>query len=171
MNNCKLCGRKRQKEEEEVLQMKNIPVVKCQLVKESSVSADPGAITSPSAAAAILSNYLDGADREHFVVLMLNTKNKPIGINTVSIGTINSSLVHPREVFKPAILASAAGIILGHNHPSGDTQPSREDREITKRLKEAGDLLGIQVLDHVIIGDSFLSLREQGLMGEPSQGG
>lgn len=145
--------------------MKNIPVVKCQLVKESSVSADLEAITSPSAAAAILSNYLDGADREHFVVLMLNTKNKPIGINTVSIGTLNSSLVHPREVFKPAILANAAGIILGHNHPSGDTTPSREDVETTKRLVEAGKLLGIQVLDHVIVSDEgTLSLKERGHM-------
>lgn len=105
---------------------------------------------------------MQGLDRENFVVLLLDTKNKVIGINTVSIGTLNSSLVHPREVFKPAILASAAALILAHNHPSGDPKPSREDIEVTKRLIEAGGLLGIQVLDHIIVGDYCVSLKEQG---------
>lgn len=145
--------------------MKNIPIVRCQLVRESCVTVSPDAITSPGAAGRIFQEYLAGADRENFVILLLNTKNKPIGINTVSIGTLNSSLIHPREVFKPAILANAAGIILGHNHPSGDTTPSREDVETTKRLVEAGELLGIQVLDHVIVSDEgTLSLKERGHM-------
>lgn len=144
--------------------MKNIPVVKCQLVKESSVSVPSGSVTTPRMAGQILQEFLAGADREHFVILMLNVKNIPIGINTVSIGSLNSSIVHPREVFKPAILASAAAIILGHNHPSGDTVPSKEDIGTTKRLKEAGELLGIQVLDHVIIGEGFFSFKEQNLM-------
>lgn len=83
---------------------------------------------------------------------MLNTKNKVIGYHLVSIGTLNSSLVHPREVFRPAIIAGANSIILAHNHPSGDTTPSNEDMKLTLRLDEAGKMVGVVVLDHVIIG-------------------
>jgi len=93
---------------------------------------------------------------------MLDTKHKVIGINTVSIGNLNSCLVHPREVFKPAILSNTAAIILGHNHPSGDTKPSNEDIEITRRIAEAGKLLSISVLDHIIVGEGFTSLKEAG---------
>jgi len=102
-------------------------------------------------------------DREHFVVLLVDIKNRTIATETVSIGILNGSLIHPREVFKAAICASAAGIIAIHNHPSGDVQPSAEDREVTKRLKEAGALLGIPLVDHVIVGDdSFYSFQEAG---------
>ncbi len=94
--------------------------------------------------------------------MTLNTKNNITGINVVSIGSLNSSLVHPREVFKAAILGNAAAIILAHNHPSGDPSPSPEDLEITRRLVEAGKILGIEVLDHVIIGDRWESLKERG---------
>jgi len=139
-----------------------IPVYRVQLVKESNFTSDTKQISCPQDAYSILQGYMQGLDRENFVVLLLDTKNKIIGLNTVSIGTLNSSLVHPREVFKPAILASAAAIILAHNHPSGDPKPSKEDIEITKRLIEAGDLLGIAVLDHIIVGDSCLSLKEKG---------
>jgi len=139
-----------------------IPVYKCMLVKESNHDADSKSITNPAIAASILTEYLKDADREHFVVLLLNTKNKVVGINTVSIGNLNSSIVHPREVFKPAILASVAAVILGHNHPSGDSTPSKEDITITERLIEAGKILGIEVLDHIIIGDYFKSLKESG---------
>ncbi len=90
-----------------------------------------------------------------------------IGINTVSIGSLTGSVVHPREVFKPAILANAASIICGHNHPSGDLEPSNEDRAITKRLVASGRLLGIDVLDHLIIGDELhFSFADNGLMTE-----
>ena len=100
-------------------------------------------------------------DREHFVVLLVDTKHKIVAAETVSIGTLNGSLIHPREVFKAAICASAAGVIAVHNHPSGDVQPSTEDRVVTKRLKDAGVLLGIPLVDHVIIGDNtFYSFRE-----------
>jgi DNA repair protein RadC len=92
-------------------------------------------------------------DREMFAVVLLDGKNQVIGFNVVSVGSLTAALVHPREVFKPAILANAAAIILVHNHPSGDPEPSAEDRAITARLKEAGELLGIRVLDHVVIGD------------------
>ena len=100
------------------------------------------------------------------MVLMLDTKNRVIGINTVSVGILDSALVHPREVFKPAILCNASSIILAHNHPSGDPSPSFEDQRVTKRIKEAGDLLGIEVLDHVVVGEQgrFCSLKERGMM-------
>lgn len=103
--------------------------------------------------------------REYFVVLLLDGKNRIILEEQVSEGSLNQSIVHPREVFTRAVKESAAAIILVHNHPSGDPSPSREDREITRRLKEAGDVLGIRVLDHIIIGDgSYFSFVEQGLL-------
>src|SRR6266849_3817732 len=92
-------------------------------------------------------------DREQFVVLLLDGKNQVLGFNVVSIGSLTAALVHAREVFKPAILGNAAAIILVHNHPSGDPEPSAEDEAITARLRQAGELLGIRVLDHVVIGD------------------
>ncbi len=103
------------------------------------------------------------ADREEFLVLLLDGKNKLLGFNLVSLGSLTSSLVHPREVFKPAILANAAAIILLHNHPSGDPIPSAEDIALTKRLREVGEIHGIQVLDHVIIGDGrYISFVDDG---------
>lgn len=108
-------------------------------------------------------NDLKFLDKEHFVLLFLDTKNKVIGRETVSIGTINQGLVHPREVFKAAIRRGAVSIIGAHNHPSGDSTPSPQDIELTKRLVEAGELLGIQLLDHIIIGsESNTSLKERG---------
>lgn len=102
--------------------------------------------------------------KEHFIALHLDGKNRIVCFDRVSLGSLNQSIVHPREVFKTACLSSAAAILLLHNHPSGDPTPSREDREITRRLKEAGDLLGITVLDHIIIGESYMSFVEQGLL-------
>jgi len=104
-------------------------------------------------------------DREQFVVLLLDGKNRVLGFNVVSTGSLTAALVHPREVFKPAILANAAAIILLHNHPSGDAEPSPEDRAITERLRHAGELLGIRILDHVVIGDGrYVSFAEQQLL-------
>jgi DNA repair protein RadC len=103
--------------------------------------------------------------KEYFLILLLDGKNRIIAEKQISEGSLNQSIVHPREVFNPAVKESAAAIILVHNHPSGDPAPSREDREITRRLKEAGELLGIRVLDHIIIGEgSYLSFVEQGLL-------
>ena len=103
--------------------------------------------------------------KEVFKVLLLNTKNELIRDVTVSEGTLNASLVHPREVFNPAIRDSAAAVLFVHNHPSGDPTPSREDRELTRRLQEAGDLIGIRVLDHIIIGDGcHLSFADKGYL-------
>lgn len=103
--------------------------------------------------------------KEHFVTLHLDGKNRIICKETVSIGSLNQSIVHPREVFKTALLSNAAAILLMHNHPSGDPDPSSEDIAITRRLRESGELLGIRVLDHIIIGDGkFRSFVEAGLM-------
>ena len=99
--------------------------------------------------------------KEHFMVLHLDTKNKIIKDEIISIGTLNASIIHPREIFKSAIKESANSIILVHNHPSGDSEPSMEDREITEKLMEAGEILNIKVLDHVIIGkDNYHSFKE-----------
>lgn len=104
-------------------------------------------------------------DREHFRVLYLNRKAGLLAMEDVSVGGLHSSIVHPREVFKTAIRKSAASIILVHNHPSGDVTPSREDIEVTRRLIEAGDIVGINVLDHIIIGENdYCSLKAKGLI-------
>lgn len=103
--------------------------------------------------------------KEHFVVFFLDARNQEIKREVISVGTLNANLVHPREVFEPAIQHSAAQIIIAHNHPSGDPEPSAEDIALTKRLAEAGKLLGMDVLDHVIVAkDSFASFKERGLI-------
>lgn len=101
---------------------------------------------------------------EYLYMICMNTKNKIIGVFEVSHGSVNSSIVSPREVFQKALLANAVSIIMMHNHPSGDPTPSKQDIEVTKRLVEAGNLLGVEVLDHIIIGDHYSSLKEKGYM-------
>lgn len=122
-------------------------------------------IRTPGDVSGLMMEKMRHFDREHFKVLNLNTKNQVIAVETVSIGSLNASLVHPRELFKNAVKRSAAALILVHNHPSGDPSPSREDIEVTRRLMEAGKLLGIEVLDHVVIGDlKYVSLKEEGVI-------
>jgi DNA repair protein RadC len=148
---------------DEKVRMHRLPIYRVALVRESSQPSMLNRINTPRNVYEIASSYLEGADREHFVVIMLDTKNQVIGINTVAIGVLASCPVHPREVFKPAILANAAGIVLVHNHPSGDPYPSQDDLLLTSRLKEAGEVLGIQVVDHVILGyANYASLKERG---------
>jgi len=108
--------------------------------------------------------FLMKETKEMFITLHLDGKNRIICMDLVSIGSLNQSIVHPREVFKTALLSNAAAVILIHQHPTGDPSPSSEDIAITRRLKEAGDLLGIKVLDHIIIGDGYLSFVERGLL-------
>ena len=104
-------------------------------------------------------------EREHFVAITLDGASRVINTRVISIGTINQSLVHPREVFRPAIQDNAVGLIVAHNHPSGQLVPSIEDKRITKRLKEVGVLIGIELLDHVILScEGYFSLREEGLL-------
>ncbi|MFA7502986.1 MAG: DNA repair protein RadC [Anaerovoracaceae bacterium] len=120
-------------------------------------------VSSPADAAHYIADELRDLQQEHFVVLLLDTKNSIISKELITVGTLNSSIVHPREVFKPAIKKSSSAIILVHNHPSGDSTPSREDIDVTKRLIKVGDVIGIEVLDHIIIGGAgYTSLREQG---------
>ena len=135
-----------------------------ELVKDSSIPVDSRLADAPDKAAKIIREFIGNTDREVFVCLLVNSRNQLIAINQVSVGTLSASLVHPREVFKPAILACAAAIIVAHNHPSGDCAPSPEDKVATRRIKESGELLGIPLLDHVIIGDSFFSFRLAGLI-------
>ncbi len=102
--------------------------------------------------------------KEHFQALLLDTRSKLIKIAEISIGSLDTSVVHPREVFKEALSASAASVIFVHNHPSGDPQPSEDDMKLTERLAQAGEIMGINVLDHIIIGDKkYLSLKREGL--------
>jgi DNA repair protein RadC len=121
-------------------------------------------ISSPADVDGLLRGRIANRDRENFVVLLLNTKNEVIEMPTISVGTLSASLVHPREVFKPAIKASAASVILAHNHPSGKDEPSREDREVTQRMSDAAQIVGIEVLDHVILGDGYFSMKEHGML-------
>ena len=135
------------------------------LFREGSLTADRKIVKTPEDVHQVMQQYFLDCPCEHFVVLLLSTKNHILAISPVSVGTLNASVVHPREVFQRAILANAASIILAHNHPSGDPTPSPEDIELTRRMVEAGKLLDIGVLDHVVVGeDSFASLKERGLL-------
>lgn len=142
-----------------------IPCYRTMMVKEGAISAEQKQIGSPKDVYNVVRDYLQYADREYFLVLMLNTKNCVNKVHVASIGTLNSSLVHPREVFKVAIIANAAAVVLVHNHPSGNVTPSHEDIKITHRLVEASKIIGIEILDHVIIGDNcWCSMKEQGIL-------
>jgi DNA repair protein RadC len=123
-------------------------------------------ITGPADVIALLGRAARNLDREHFWAIALDACNGVLGLELVSVGTLTAALVHPREVFKAALLANAAQIVVVHNHPSGDLRASPEDRESTTRLKEAGKLLGVPLVDHVILGAAggFFSFREAGLL-------
>lgn len=123
-------------------------------------------ISTPEDVVAVCAPQLRGLDREHFWTLALNTKNRLLRIIEVSVGSLNASIVHPRELFKDAVRVSAASVVVVHNHPSGDPTPSGADIQLTRRIVKAGDVLGIEVLDHVVIGDGgeHASLRDLGLM-------
>lgn len=122
-------------------------------------------VTSPDVLANIVMDDMRFLFKEHFKIALLDTKNQILGIEGISIGTLNASIVHPRDVFKIAIKRNCNSIILIHNHPSGDVEPSNEDINITRRLMDAGNLLGISILDHLIIGDNkFLSFKQKNII-------
>lgn len=122
-------------------------------------------IKSPETLVKAIRKGIQDKAREHFKLILLNTRNKIIGISTISVGTLNASLVHPREVFKDALVHSASSIILVHNHPSDDPEPSDDDLSLTRRLADAGRLMGIEVLDHIIITRAgYTSLKTRGLL-------
>lgn len=121
-------------------------------------------IRSPRDAAEMVMDEMRYLTQEHFVCLFLNTKNQVIDKECIFVGSLNTSVVHPREVFREAIRRSSAGVICIHNHPSGDPHPSREDVDITYRLYEAGEIVGVELMDHIIVGDGcYFSLKEKGL--------
>ncbi|MCM3625512.1 DNA repair protein RadC [Brevibacillus borstelensis] len=145
---------------------KRVSIVRIKMVRESSILYPQRRVRIARDVVELFSKYLDETDREQFFLLCLNTKNEPTAIHTVSIGSLDASIVHPREVFKTAILSNSASVICAHNHPSGDPTPSREDVQVTKTLQQAGELLGITVLDHIIVGTegAYVSLKEGGYM-------
>lgn len=145
---------------------KRVGIVSLKLVKESSVLYETRTIRSPYDAYKLIKNFLIDSDREKFVVACLDTKNQPVNISVVSIGSVNSAIIHPREVFKVAMLSNASKIICFHNHPSGNLKCSKEDENITNRLKECGEILGIELVDHIIVGDNdtYFSFKENCMM-------
>ena len=158
----------------ELSQVKGIGLAKASQIKAafelasrmesySEASAKP-LLKTPGDIVDLVKGRLKDKKREHFLGISLDTRNKLIKVSEISIGSLDSSIVHPREAFKEAISASAASVIFIHNHPSGDTTPSEDDIKLTKRLAEAGELMGIEVLDHIIIGGKdYLSLKREGL--------
>ena len=159
---------------EELTELKGIGISKaCQVLAAIEIGKrlnrvgphDKVRVTNPAILADILMDEMRYLTKEHFKIAILDTKNQILSIENISVGTLNASIVHPRDVFKVAIKRNANSIILIHNHPSGDTTPSSEDINITNRLIDAGSLLGIRVLDHIIIGDNtFRSLKEENLI-------
>lgn len=138
--------------------------VRVMLVREGRREA-PLEVSGPGSAFLFLRPKARNLDREHFWRLDLDARNRIIGYEVVSIGTLTASLVHPREVFVGALLQKAAGVIIAHNHPSGEITPSPEDKETTRRLVKAGELLGVPILDHLILGDGkYFSFKESGLL-------
>jgi DNA repair protein RadC len=149
---------------------KSISVYRVCLVKDATVSFGQSFVSNSHQAHSLIQNLIltrGQPDREQFVVAMLNTKNKIIGLNIVSVGILSSTLVSPREVLKPAILANSSAMILCHNHPSNDLSPSVDDLEITRKIIKAADIVGIQVHEHLIINmenDRYYSFADQGII-------
>jgi DNA repair protein RadC len=145
----------------------SVPVYKVTLVREGKMPWGDTRMRNSQMVSAILHKYLEGVDREHLCLVLLSQKNEITGISTISIGSLTASVAHPREIFKVAILANCASIIIAHNHPSGDPLPSQEDRALTARLKECGKLLGIPLVDSIIIGDGnerYFSFADENML-------
>jgi DNA repair protein RadC len=133
-------------------------------LEDYSAAGDKPLVKTPDDVVGVVRSRLRGKKKEHFLALLLDTRSQLIKVSEISIGSLDTSIVHPREVFKEAISASAASVIFAHNHPSGDPEASEDDIELTKRLAKAGEIVGIEVLDHIIICDkNYLSLKRQGL--------
>jgi len=159
---------------EELAQIKGIGVAKASQIKAAfelanrlegySEAGEKQVVKTPEDVAGLVKSRLKGKKKEHFLALLLDTRNQLIKVAEISVGSLDTSIVHPREVFKEAISASAASVIFVHNHPSGDPEASEDDIKLTKRLAEVGEVMGIDVLDHIIICDKeHLSLKREGL--------
>lgn len=160
---------------EELSQIRGIGLAKAsqikaafELAKRLGGGVEPGdrpKVSTPEEVVAAVSNRLKDEMKEHFWALFLDTRNRLIKIGEISVGSLDTSVVHPREVFKEALAACAASVIFVHNHPSGNPEASKDDIELTKRLAQAGEIMGIEVLDHVILGVSaYISLKREGLI-------
>jgi DNA repair protein RadC len=159
---------------EELAQVKGIGIAKASQIKAAvelasrvegySETANKPLVKTPDDVAGLVQGRLKGKKKEHFLAILLDTRNQLIRVAEISVGSLDSSIVHPREVFKEAISASAAAVVFVHNHPSGDAEASEDDVRLTKRLAEAGEIMGIDVLDHIIIGGkSYVSMKREGL--------
>jgi len=159
---------------EELTEIKGVGLAKAAQIKaalelskrleDDAAETQKPVVRSPEDVVSVVKSQLKGKKKEHFVILCLDTRNRVINCRQVSMGSLDTSIVHPREVFKEAVSSSAASVIFAHNHPSGDPEPSKEDVELTKRLVKAGEIIGIEVFDHIIVCDrSFLSLKAKGL--------
>ena len=159
---------------EELAEVRGIGVAKASQIKAAvelakrvdgySESAGKKPLKTPEDMVAVVQGRLKEKKKEYFLAILLDTRNQLIRVAEISVGSLDSSIVHPREVYKEAISASAAAVVFVHNHPSGDTEASADDIELTRRLYQAGEIMGIEVLDHIIIGGkSFTSLKRQGL--------
>lgn len=145
--------------------MSAAPVYVAELARRRYRGRVPKPVRGPDDVVSLIGKRLQAESKEHFLVVLLNARHQAVAVETVSIGSLNASIVHPREVFRPAILKSAASIIVAHNHPCGDPEPSEEDISITRRLVQVGELLGIGLLDHVVIAKrGVVSLRARGLL-------
>jgi DNA repair protein RadC len=145
---------------------KRVSIIKAAVIKERTMLFGARQINTPALAAGLARSLFVNADREMLIVAILDIKCNPMSLEIAAIGTVDTCIASPREIFKNAILSNAVHIMIFHNHLSGDCTPSSEDITITKRLIECGDLIGISILDHIIIGDgySYLSLREKGII-------
>jgi DNA repair protein RadC len=159
---------------EELAQVKGIGIAKAAQIKAAvelanrvegySETVNKPLVKTPEDVAGLVQGRLKGKKKEYFLALLLDTRNQLIRVAEISVGSLDSSIVHPREVFKEALSASAASVIFVHNHPSGDTEASEDDIQLTKRLAEAGEIMGIDVLDHIIVGsNSYVSMKREGL--------
>ncbi|NQX62162.1 DNA repair protein RadC [Paenibacillus qinlingensis] len=145
--------------------MKRLSVVSLKMVKETTLSYRSNVIRKPQDAFEIAKDFIGDEDREHCMLICLDTKNKVNAIQTIGIGSLNAAIVHPREVFKIAILSNSASIIFAHNHPSSDCTPSQEDIKITERIKQAGEIIGIDLCDSIIVSDdNCYSMKEHGFI-------
>lgn len=159
---------------EELSKVKGIGVAKAAQIKASFELSkridedflyEKKRVKTPEQVLSLVKSRLKGKKKEHFLVLLLDTRNQVISISNVSVGSLDTNIVHPREVFKEAISSSASSCVFVHNHPSGDPAPSEDDMELTKRLTKAGEIVGIDVLDHIIVTDNdFISLKERGII-------
>ncbi len=159
---------------EELSQVKGVGLAKASQIKAAfelanrleglAEAGEKPVVKTPEDVASLVRGRLRGQKKEHFLAILLDTRNQLIKVSEISVGSLDTSIVHPREVFREAISASAASVIFAHNHPSGDPEASEDDIKLTKRLTEAGEIVGIEVLDHIIIGDKqHLSLKGRGL--------